>query len=83
MPAGNTVEMSIPEPFTIESLKQVISQEKGIHPFRQQITFNERVLEDGHELMEYNMWIGSSLDLVVRPGSKSKFRLQALATKLV
>ena len=71
MPAGNTIEMSIPEPFTIESLKQVISKKKGIHPLRQQITFNGRVFEDGHELMEYNVQIGSSLDLVVRPGSKS------------
>ena len=70
MPTGNTVEMSIPEPFTVESLKQVISKNEGIHPLRQQTTFNGRVLEDGHKLMEYNVQIGSSLDLVVRPGSK-------------
>ena len=70
MPAGNTTEMSICEPFTTESLKQVISQEKGIHPLHQQITFNGRVLEDGHELMEHSVQTGSSLDLVVRPGSK-------------
>ena len=70
IPAGITIEMSIPEPFTIESLKQVISKEKGIHPLRQQITFNGRVLEDGHELMEYSIQYGSTLDLVFRPGSK-------------
>ena len=70
MPAENTVEMNILEPYTVESLKQVISQEKGIHPLRQQIAFNGRVLEDGHELMEYNMKYRSTLDLVVRPGSK-------------
>ena len=70
MPAGNTVEMSIPKPFTIESLKQVISKKKGIYPLCQRITFNGRVLEDGHELMEYNIQIGSTLDLVVNGGSK-------------
>ena len=71
MPAGNTVEMNILEPFTVESFKQVISQEKGIHPLHQQITFNGRVLEDGHTFDEYNIQIRSILDLVVRPGSKS------------
>ena len=70
MPAGNTVVMSIPKSFTVESFKQMISQQKDIHSLRQQITFNGRVLEDGHTFDEYNIRIGSSLDLVVRPGSK-------------
>ena len=70
IPAGNTVGTNIPKPYTVESLKQVISEEKGIHPLRQQITFNGRVLEDGHTFDEYNVQIGSTLDLVVRPGSK-------------
>ena len=70
MSTGNTVEMGIPWPYIVESFKQVISQEKGIHPLCQQITFNGRVLEDGHIFDEYNIQIGSTLDLVVRPGSK-------------
>ena len=68
--AGNTVEMRIPKPYTVESLKQMISQKKGIHPLRQQINFNGRVLEDGHTFDECNIQNGSTLDLVVRPGSK-------------
>ena len=70
IPAGIIIEMSIPWPYTIESLKQVISKEKGIHLLCRLITFNGRVLEDGHKLMEYNMQYGSTLVLVVRPGSK-------------
>ena len=70
MPIGNTVEMSIPEPFTVKRFKQVISKNEGIHPLRQQIKFNRGMLEGGHKLMEYNIQIGSTLDLVVRPGSK-------------
>ena len=70
MPTGNTVGMSIPKPYTVESFKQKISQKKGIHPLRQQIMFNGRVLEDGHSFDEYNIQIGSTLDLVFRPGSK-------------
>ena len=70
MPTGNTVVMSIPEPYTMESFKQMISKNEGIHSLCQQITFNGRVLEDGHTFDEYNIQIGSTLDLVVRPGSK-------------
>ena len=69
MPTGNTVEMNIPKPFTVESFKQMISQQ-DIHSLHQQITFNGRVLEDGHTFDEYNIQYGSTLDLVVRPGSK-------------
>ena len=71
MPAGNTVVMSIPKSFTVESFKQMISQQKDIHSLRQQITFNGRMLEDGHTFDEYSIQYGSTLDLVVRPGSKS------------
>ena len=71
MPTGNTVEMSLPWSFTVESFKQVISQEKGIHSLCQQLTFNRRVLEDGHTFDEYNIQYGSTLDLVVNGGSKS------------
>ena len=70
MPTGNTVEMSIPWPYTVESLKQMISQQKDVHSLCQQIMFNGRVLEDGHTFDEYNIQIGSTLDLVVRPGGK-------------
>ena len=70
MPTGNTVELCILLPYTTEIAKQVISRDKGIHPFCQQLTFNGRVLEDGHSLDEYNVQYGSTLDLVVRQGSK-------------
>lgn len=70
IPTGNTVELCILPPFTTDHIKQAISKEEGMHPFRQRITFNERVLEDGHSLDEYNVQYGSTLDVVVRQGSK-------------
>ena len=70
MPTGNTVELSIPPPYTVEITKQVIPRDEGIHPLCQQLTFNERVLEDGHTLDEYNVQYGSTLDLVIRQGGK-------------
>ena len=48
----------------------MIYNREGIHPYCQQLTFNGRVLEDGHTFDEYNIHKGSTLDLVVRPGSK-------------
>ena len=73
MPTGNTVELNIPKPCTIESFKQVITMNKGIPPHYQQLTFEGRVLEDGHTFEEYNIQYGSTLDLVVRQGSKYIF----------
>ena len=66
MPTGRTIELGAPYPFTTEGLKQVISNKEGMHPYCQQLTFNGRVLEDGHTFKEG----GSTLDLVIRPGSK-------------
>ena len=70
MLTGKTIELGAPYPHTTEGLKQVIFNKEGIHPYCQQLTFNGRVLEDGHTFNEYNVEDGSTLDLVVRPGSK-------------
>ena len=70
MPTGTTIQLSIPPPCTIESFKKEIFKEEDVHPLRQQLTFNGRVLEDGHIIDNYNVQEGSTLDLVVRPGSK-------------
>ena len=69
-PTGNIVVLCILPPFTTEHIKEVISREEGIHRVRQQITFEGKVLEDGHSLDEYNIDYESTLDLVVRQGSK-------------
>ena len=69
MPTGKTIKLLIPYPYTIESVKQEISNEEGIPPHCQQLTFTGRVLEDGHTLNDCDIQYGSTLDLVVR-GSK-------------
>ena len=67
-PIGNAITIRICPPYVIESAKQMID---SMHPLRHQLTFNGRVLEDGHTFDEYNIQYGSTLDLVVvRQGSK-------------
>ena len=70
MPTRNIVKLDVPWPYSVEVFKQMISKDMGILPPHQQITFNGRVLEDGHRFHEYDIEEGSTLDLVVRPGSK-------------
>ena len=65
MPTGKTIGLSISPLFTIESVKQKITETEGIPPHCQQLTFTGRVLEDGFTVMDYNMQTGSTLDLVV------------------
>ena len=69
MPTGKTIELDVPHSYTAERVKQMISNVGGIHPYYQQLTFNGRVLEDEHTFDVYNE-CGSTLDLVIRPGSK-------------
>jgi hypothetical protein len=66
MPTGNTIGLSTSEPFAIDSIRQVFSQNEGIPQHYLQLKFEGRVLEDGHTLDEY----GITLNLVVRKGSK-------------
>ena len=70
MPTGKTIQAIIYPPYTIESVKQKIHYEEGIPPHCQQLTFAGRVLEDGCKFNDYNIEYGSTLDLVVRQGSK-------------
>ena len=70
IPTGNTIDIYIPEPYTVEIAKQEISRKQGIHPHDQQLIFNAKVLEGGHTFDEYSVQYGSTLDLVVRQGSK-------------
>ena len=69
MPTGKIIKLPISPPYTIESVKQGISKKEGIPPHCQWLTFSERLLEDGHSLIDYNILYGSTLALVVR-GSK-------------
>ena len=71
LPTGNTIELYIPEPFTIDSIKRMVTQ-KDTPAHYLQLKFEGRVLEDGHTLDEYGIKYESTLDLVVREGSKSK-----------
>ena len=73
LPTGNTVELYISEPFTIDSIRRVISQKEGIPPRYLQLEFWKKVLKDGHTLDEYGIHYESMLDLVIRKGSKFKY----------
>ena len=70
MSTGKTIELEVYHPCTTERVKQVISSVEGMHPFCLQLAFNGRVLEDRHTVSNYNVREGSTLDLVIKPGSK-------------
>ena len=70
MSTGKTIPLSMLYSSTIKNVKQKISNMEDIHPYCQQLTFNGRVLEDGHTFSVYNVQDGSTLDLMVRPESK-------------
>ena len=69
MPTGKTVEVTVSHPCTTVSVKQGISWSEGIPPHAQQLTYNEKALEDGIALYDYNIQNGSRLELTVL-GSK-------------
>ena len=60
VPTGRAIKLSVRWPYTIESTKAMIAREEHISARYQQLTFDGRVLEDGHVLTD-----GSSLDLHV------------------
>ena len=63
MPTGRTIKLSVCWPYTVESIKRMISKKEDISACYQQLTFDGRVLEDGHVLIDE-----SSLDLIVTYG---------------
>ena len=63
LPTGRLIRLSVHWPYTIESIKAMIARMEHISARYQQLTFDGRVLEDGHVLTD-----GSSLDLMVTNG---------------
>ena len=63
LPTGRTIKLSVHWPYTVESIKRMISKKEDISARYQQLTFDGRVLEDGHVLTDE-----SSLDLMVTYG---------------
>ena len=51
----------------ILKVKKKIQQKEGIPPERQLLLFAGEQLEDGHTLSYYNIWTGSTLQLVLQP----------------
>ena len=72
LPTGNTIELYISEPFAIDSIRRVVTQQDTPQAHYLQLKFGGRVLEDGHTLDEYGVEYESTLELVVRKGSKFK-----------
>ena len=65
MPTGKITNLIVSHPYTVEDVKQKISQKEGIPPRSQQLSYEGRVLEDGVAAYDYNIQNGSKLELTV------------------
>lgn len=63
---GELIELSVQSSDTIEQVKAKIQDKKGIQPGNQIIMFNSKELKDDRTLADYNIQIGSTIDLLVK-----------------
>ena len=77
MPAGHTVTLDVSACDTIGNVKGQLQAKEGIAPKLQRLIYQDKQLENGHRLKDYNIQTESTLTLV--PGSVyfSRLRLQS------
>ena len=62
---GKIITLSVRHSTTIQDVKSMIQDKEGILPMQQRLIFADKVLEDNHNIFDYEIKKGSTLDLVL------------------
>lgn len=63
---GKKITLEVKRSDLIETVKQMIHKEAGCPPDHQRLIFNGKELENGLDLLHYNIQMGSQVHLVLR-----------------
>lgn len=63
---GKTITLDVAFQDTVETVKQRIWDKEGIEPDQQRLFYDEKLLEDGRTLADYNIHAKATLRLLLK-----------------
>jgi hypothetical protein len=64
--AGKEINLDVEQSYTIEHVKELISNIEGIQPVNQRLVYSKMILEDGRTIGDYNIEEGAIIFLIIR-----------------